>query len=213
MKPLIDPALEAYAQAHTTVSPSDPVHTRLEAETKASTRAPQMQVGDLIGRTLYLLARLTRARLAVEVGTFTGCSALHIAEGLEEGGRLITCDIDPEATAIARRYWAQVPYGNRIELQLGPAIETLTAIEGPVDLAFIDADKAGYIAYWEALVPRMRRGGIVCADNVLWSGRVLDPKEASDHALWRFNEHVHADPRVENLMLPVRDGLTVARVL
>lgn len=210
MLTLVPEDIERYARAHTMAVP--PLHDALRDDTQRSTELPQMQVGDLEGRLLYLLARLVNARLAVEIGTFTGCSALHIAEGLAEGGRLITCDIDAEATAIAQRYWAQVPWGDRIELRLGPALETLRTIDEPIDLAFIDADKTGYVDYWETLVPKMRPGGVIVADNVLWSGRVLAPANDSDWALVRFNEHVRTDARVEQVMLTVRDGITVARV-
>jgi caffeoyl-CoA O-methyltransferase len=157
-----------------------------------------------------LLARLTGARRAVEIGTFTGYSALSIAEGMAEGGHLTTCDIDPVNTAIAKRYFAEAAWGHRIELRLGPAMTTLPSIDGPLDLVFIDADKEGYVDYWEHLVPKVRPGGVLLADNVLWSGRVLDPATDSDRALVRFNQHVRADSRVDHVMLTVRDGLTLA---
>lgn len=208
MLTLVPELIESYAVAHST--PVSELYERLRQETLASTTAPQMQVGPLEGRLLMLLARLTAAKRAVEVGTFTGYSALSIAEGMAEGGRLITCDVDPVNTAIARRYFAEAAWGDRIELRLGPAIETLPAIDGPLDLVFIDADKEGYIDYWEHLVPKVRPGGVLLADNVLWSGRILDPSSDSDHALVRFNQHVRADPRVDHVMLTVRDGLTLA---
>ncbi|MCB9728524.1 MAG: class I SAM-dependent methyltransferase [Deltaproteobacteria bacterium] len=205
---LVPELVESYAVTHTTAVSA--IYERLREETLASTAAPQMQVGPLEGRLLMLLARLSGARRAVEVGTFTGYSALSIAEGMGEGGRLITCDIDPVNTAIARRYFDEAPWGDRIELRLGPASDTLRAIEGPLDLVFIDADKGGYIDYWEQLVPKVRSGGVLLADNVLWSGRVLDPSDDSDRALVRFNRHVQADTRVDHVMLTVRDGLTLA---
>ena len=208
---LVPDAIEAYAVAHT--SPPDPSHWKLEVETRAKTTLPQMQVGVLEGRLLRLLTQLTNARLAVEIGTFTGCSALHIAEGLAEGGKLITCDIDPVTTKIAQDYWQRAGLADRIELRLGPAIETLANIEGPIDLAFVDADKTGYIAYWEALVPKIRPGGLIVVDNVLWGGRVLNPEADSDHAIVAFNRHAAADDRVDQVMLTVRDGVMVARKL
>jgi caffeoyl-CoA O-methyltransferase len=136
-----------------------------------------------------------------------------MAEGLPEDGKLITCDIDPDSTTIARAFWARSPHGARIELRLGPALDTINGLDGPFDLVFIDADKGGYIDYWEAVVPIVRKDGVIVADNVLWSGRVLDPREPDDKALAAFNEHVAADGRVEQVMLPVRDGITVATVL
>ncbi len=208
MLSLVSDALTDYAIAHT--SAVAPIYERLREETWAEVELPQMQVGALEGRLLKLLARLTGARRAVEVGTFTGYSGLSIAEGMAEGGQLVTCDIDPVATAVAQRYFDEAPWGHRISLRLGPAADTISGLEGPLDLAFLDADKAGYIGYWEQLVPMLRPGGLIVADNVLWSGNVLDPKEPSDHAIVAFNQHVSRDPRVEHVLLTVRDGITVA---
>ena len=136
-----------------------------------------------------------------------------MAEGLPDDGTLTTCDVDSATTAIARKYWRQSPHGEKIELRLGPALETIRDIEGPLDLVFIDADKVSYIDYWEAVVPKMRRGGLIVADNVLWSGRVVSPDDANAKALAAFNDHVAADARVEQVMLPIRDGVTVATVV
>ncbi len=206
---LVPDDIERYAVAHSTSM--HPLYERLKAETLSSTDMPQMQVGPLEGRLLTLLTRLTGARLAVEVGTFTGYSALSIAQGLADGGRLITCDINPVTTAIAQRYWNEAPWGGRIELRLGDATETVAAIEGPIDLVFIDADKANYVTYWETLLPKVRPGGLLVVDNVLWSGAVLDPQTDSARAIASFNSHVLNDDRVEHVMLTVRDGITVAR--
>ncbi len=205
---LVPEAIEAYAVQHTSALPE--LYERLRRETLERTEWPQMQVGPMEGRLLKLLARLTGARLAVEIGTFTGYSALSIAEGLPEGGRLITCDVDPETSAIAQRYFDEAPWGHKIELRLGRALDTLEQVEGPVDLAFIDADKVSYVDYWEALVPLVRSGGLIVVDNVLWSGKVLDPQDDSTRAIARFNEHARADDRVELVMLTVRDGMTLA---
>ena len=212
MIPLVDETLARYATDHSAAE--DPLYAELRAETRADVPAPQMQVGRLEGRLLKLLAQLAGARLAVEIGTYTGYSALSIAEALPEDGRLITFDADPEATAVARRYFARAPWGDRIELRLGDARERLAEVEGPVDFAFIDADKTAYRHYWDVLVPRMRPGGVIAVDNVLWSGRALDPDEddADARAIAAFNAHVAADDRVEAVMLTVRDGITVARV-
>ncbi len=210
MIPIVDEAVEAYAAAH--CSEEAELYDRLREETYADTSAPQMQVGRIEGRLLKLLVQLCGARRAVEIGTFTGYSSLSIAEGLPEDGRLICLDVSEEWTAIARRYWAEAPWGDRIELRLGPAIESLKAIEAPIDFVFIDADKEGYVDYWEALLPKMRRGGLLVIDNVLWSGTVLDPQTESSRAIVAFNDHVAKDDRVEQVLLTVRDGITVARV-
>jgi len=206
---LVDDALEQYALDHT--SAAHPIYAALREETFAQMEMARMQVGHLEGSLLTLLARLTNARRAVEVGTFTGYSALAIAEGLADDGQLITCDRDPVATEVAKRYFAQAPWGQRIELRMGAALETLATLEGPFDLAFLDAAKEEYIDYWELLLPKLRPGGLIIADNVLWSGRVLSPESRSDKAIVRFNEHVRNDARVEAVMLTVRDGVTLAR--
>lgn len=212
MRPLVLDGLEDYARAHSSQPP--PIYEALRHAT-AATDAPQMQVGHLEGRLLKLLVALSGAKVAVEVGTFTGYSALCIAEGLADDGRCHTFDRDPVATAIAKHHWAQATWGGKIELHLGDAKETLAAFlasaQIPPGFAFIDADKAGYITYWEMLVAAMPIGGLIAVDNVLWSGRVLSPSAADDHHIVAFNRHVVADPRVELVMLTVRDGLTVAR--
>jgi caffeoyl-CoA O-methyltransferase len=207
---IVPPEIEDYAAAHT--EGLHPVYEALREVTYAKTSAPQMQVGHLEGRFLKLMAQLTGARRAVEIGTFTGYSGLCIAEGMADDGVLTTLDVDATTTAIAKAHWAQVPWGKKITSILGPAIESLGGIEGPIDLAFIDADKESYVAYWDALVPKMRKGGVIVADNVLWSGRVLAPQRESDHAIVAFNRRAASDPRVEKVMLTVRDGLLVARV-
>ena len=169
-----------------------------------------MQVGTLVGRFLMLISRIVGAKRAVEVGTFTGYSSLCIAEGMQPGGELITCDIDEVTTAMAQRYWDEAEWGSRISLRLGPALETLATVEGPLDLAFIDADKVNYSNYWEAIVPKMRQGGVIIVDNVLWSGEVLNPKEESAEAIHTLNERVVADTRVDHALLTLRDGLMFA---
>jgi len=203
--------LENYVDSHCT--PESALHEKLAADTRDNTKQPQMMVGNVEGLLLRTLVRATGAQRVLEIGTFTGYSALAMAEALPEDGTLITCDIDPKATAIARRYWEQSPHGAKIDLRLGPALETIEAVAGPLDMVFIDADKVSYIDYWEAVVPRVRKGGLIVADNVLWSGRVLDPDEPDAEALAAFNDHVAADGRVEQVMLLIRDGITVASVL
>jgi caffeoyl-CoA O-methyltransferase len=137
-----------------------------------------------------------------------------MASGLPEGGKLITCDVDPVATAVARRYFDDSPWGDRIEIRLGPATQTIASLAmagARFDLVFIDADKQGYVDYWDAVMPLLPAGGLILADNTLWSGKVLAPSEDSDRAIVRFNDHVKADPRVEHVLLSVRDGVMLAR--
>jgi caffeoyl-CoA O-methyltransferase len=210
-KHFLDPAIADYADRCT--SKGDPLYARLVEETEASTLVPAMQLGRLEGRLLTLLVRISGARRAIELGTFTGYSALSIAEGLPEEGRLTTCDIDERTTEIARRYFAEAPWGHKIELRLAPALETLAAMDGPFDFAFIDADKERYVEYWEALLPKMSPGSLLVVDNVLWSGAVLEPKTRGAKAVAAFNQHIGRDPRVETVLLTVRDGLTLARKL
>lgn len=209
MDNIVYAAVEDYAIEHT--AEVDGLYERLRQETYTQVDCPQMQVGRLEGRLLKLLTAMSGAKLAVEIGTFTGYSALSIAEGLPADGRLIACDVNEETGAIAKRYFDEAPWGSKIEQRFGPALETLAAIDEGIDLAFIDADKGNYIAYWEALVPKLSPGGVILADNVLWSARVLDPQAESDKALAAFNAHVVADSRMEQVMLTVRDGLTLAR--
>jgi caffeoyl-CoA O-methyltransferase len=164
---------------------------------------------------MSLLARLVDARFAVEVGTFTGYSSICLARGLAPGGRLLCCDVSEEWTAIAREHWVQAGVDDRIELVIGPAADTLRALpaDPPIDLAFIDADKGGYRTYWDEVVRRLRPGGLVLVDNVLWGGRVVDEADQSDDtvAIRALNDHVASDERVDAVLLPIADGLTIAR--
>ena len=203
-----------YAVAHGSW-PVDDVLADLQAETAALGRVAGMQVGPDEGQLLILLTRLVDARRAVEVGTFTGYSSLCIARGLAPGGSLLCCDVSEEWTALGRRAWERAGVADRIELRIAPAIETLRALpaDEPIDLAFIDADKPGYVGYWEELVPRVRPGGLLLADNVLWSGEIANPERTDENteALRAFNDRVAADDRVEAAVLPAFDGLTIAR--
>ncbi len=208
MSLIVPEAMEAYAQAHS--EPVAPLFEQLKEETYRTMSAPQMQVGRLEGDFLRLLVRLCQARRVLEIGMFTGYSALIMAEALPDDGELITCDIDPKAEQVARRYFAQSPHGKKIRVRMGPALETVKTLEGPFDFVFLDADKESYVAYYEAVLPLVRRGGLIVADNTLWSGRVLAPKEPSDHAIVAFNAHVAQDARVEKVLLTVRDGMTLA---
>ena len=206
--------LHAYLVAHN--PPPDPLVVELQGETLAALPAhARMQIAPEQAPFLTFLARLLGARQAVEIGTFTGLSSLSIARGLAPDGRLVCFDVSDEFTAIARRYWDRAGLADRIDLRLGPAAETLATLpdEPYLDLAFIDADKTGYPTYWEALVPRMRTGGVIVIDNVLQGGRVLSPDDPDAAAIVAFNDMVLADKRVESVMIPVADGLTLARRL
>jgi caffeoyl-CoA O-methyltransferase len=205
---IVEPTVEEYAEAHTT--PDGELFERLAEETRAKTSAPQMMVGRIEGQFLARLVRLSGARRILELGTFTGYSSISMASALPADGRIITCDIDPETMGIARRYMDESGYGDKIETRLGPALETIRTIEGPFDLVFIDADKPNYRAYYEAVLPLLAEDGVIIADNVLWSGRVLeDDGDESTRAIKEFNEHVRADSRVVSVMLTVRDGMTL----
>ena len=208
MIPLVSEAIQNYADAHS--SPEPELFQELAKETRATQKDPQMMVGHCEGLLLRVLVMLSSARRVLEIGTFTGYSALAMAMALPAEGELITCDVDSRSTTLAQKYWAKSPHGKKIRLELAPASDTIATLKGPIDFVFIDADKPNYIKYWEAVLPLVRQGGVIVADNVLWSGRVLDPKEDSDHAIVAFNAHVRKDDRVEHVMLPIRDGVTVA---
>jgi caffeoyl-CoA O-methyltransferase len=212
MLTLVPEEIEEYARRQTTPVPA--LLEELREVTYASMELPQMQVGVLEGRFLQLLVQLTGARRGVEIGMFTGYSALMMAAGLPEGGELITCDIDPEAEAIARRFFDRSPHGGKIHVRMGPALETLAGLEGPFDFAFVDADKASYARYFDALVPLLRSGGWIAADNTLWSGAVIEDAAEQDddtRALTDFSRHVAEDDRVEQVLLTIRDGITLIR--
>jgi caffeoyl-CoA O-methyltransferase len=203
-----------YVAAHSTPPPDDAL-VELRAETEPLGELAVMQVGSDQGSLLTALTRLAAASSAVEVGTFTGYSSICIARGLRPGGKLLCCDVSERYTAIARRAWERAGVADRIELRIAPALETLRALptEATIDVAFVDADKTNYVNYFEELLARLRPGGLILADNTLWSGRVADPPAADDAdnlvAIRRFNDHVAADDRVASYILPVADGLTL----
>jgi caffeoyl-CoA O-methyltransferase len=199
--------IESYAAAHTT--PAADIYQQLAEETRAATKSPQMQIGPVEGALLSMIVKLAKPLRALEIGTFTGYSALRIAESLPEDGRLTTCEIDPAHAAIARKYFDQTLAGRKIDLKLGPALTTVQNLHEPLDFVFIDADKANYSAYYDAVTPWLRLGGLIVADNVLWSGRVLDPKDEDSKAIAAFNERVRRDSRMRSVMLTVRDGISV----
>ncbi|HEU4341850.1 MAG TPA: class I SAM-dependent methyltransferase [Candidatus Binatia bacterium] len=200
--------IEEYAERHTRAL-SD-LHARLWKETHQKTDYPGMMVGPLEGALLRLLVRLTAAKRVLEIGMFTGYSALAMAEALPEDGQLITCDVNPETTEIARRYFDLSPHGCKIETKLGPARETLKALKGPFDLCFIDADKESYSDYYDRAVDLVRPGGLIVLDNMFRGGRVLNPRDQEARAVAVLNDRIRKDERVENVLLPVRDGVMLA---
>ena len=210
---LVSEAVEAYAAAHTT-PPPEHLHA-LADETRATLESPQMLTGEVEGRLLELLVFLARPRLVLEIGTYSGYSALSMAAALPGGARIVTCELDPERADFAERHVAAAGMTERIEVRRGPALETVRALEGPFDLVFVDADKTGYRDYYEAALPKLSPRGLIVVDNVLWSGRVAAPEADDDSdatlALRAFNDHVAADDRVVSVMLTVRDGVTLIR--
>ncbi len=212
---LLSPDMDAYLVAHG--RPLDDIESRLVAETEELGDRAGMQISPSQAALMGLLTALLGARDAVEIGTFTGLSALCVARALGSGGSLLCCDVSEEWTAVGRRYWQEAGVADRIQLVIGPAADTLAALptEPRWDLAFIDADKPGYPVYWDHVVRRMRPGGAILVDNTLWSGAVAEATktEESTVAMRRFNDMVAADDRVESVILPVADGLTLARRL
>jgi len=210
---LVSQAVEDYAAVHTT-----PAAAHLQAlahETRETLSSPVMLTGEVEGRLLETLVFLARPRLVLEVGTYSGYSALSMAPALPEGGRIITCELLDEHADVAERHIAMAGLADRIEVRRGPAAETIAALDGPFDVAFIDADKPGYLGYYEAILPKLSERGLIVVDNVLWSGRVTEPpsedEDESTRALRAFNDHVAADERVVQVMLTVRDGVTLVR--
>jgi caffeoyl-CoA O-methyltransferase len=210
---IVTTEINDYLLAHS--EPADDVLRELAEEThrELGGRAA-MQISHDEGELLTMLVRLTGARRAVEVGTFTGYSSICIARGLPDDGHLLCCDVSEEWTSIARRYWERAGVTDRIELRIAPALETLRALPSgrELDFAFIDADKTGYAAYFEEIVTRVRPGGLVVLDNMLRNGRVLDPQNDDDRAIDALNDALLADDRVDVVLLPVRDGVSLARV-
>jgi caffeoyl-CoA O-methyltransferase len=209
----LTPALYEYLVAH--APPLDPVLRDLRAETAALGPIARMQIAHEQGAFLTLLTRVIGARHAVEVGTFTGYSAISIARGLPFDGQLLCCDVDEESAAVARRYFRRAGLEDRITLRIAPALDTLRALPSapPIDLAFIDADKPAYRAYYDELLPRLRPNGLVIFDNVLWSGKVVDASDQTEAtmAIRALNDFLARDERVESVMLPIADGLTIVR--
>ena len=208
---IVPEEIEQYAEAHTT--PPSELLRRLAEETKATLERPQMLTGTIEGRLLEFLVFATQAERVLEIGTYSGYSAVSMAAALPEGGHIHTCEIDEQHAAVAQRYVDEAGYTDRITIHLGPALETIGRLEGGFDFAFIDADKENYRAYYEAVLPRLSERGLMAIDNTLWSGRVLEPEndDASTRALVELNDHIVADDRVVAVQLTVRDGVTLVR--
>ncbi|MCH8814190.1 MAG: class I SAM-dependent methyltransferase [Chloroflexi bacterium] len=210
MVTLVPEEIEEYAGGHTTPLPE--LLDELVAVTREKMGGLSMMLsGQVEGTFLQMLAASLGAKRILEIGMFTGFSAQMMAAALPENGELITCDVNPQAIEIAKSFFARSPHGHKITVREGPALETLKTLEPPFDLVFIDADKENYTNYYEASLPLLGPNGIIAVDNVLWSGNVLDPKDESGKAIVAFNDHVQADERVTNVLLTVRDGLTLIR--
>lgn len=208
----LSPELELYAGQHSTPEPA--YLAELAAETRRSIEMPQMLSGHVQGRFLSLLSKLVRPRLALEIGTFTGYSALCIAEGLAPGGTLHTIDMFTPVAAVADRYFRKAGMHERIQQHIAPAMDVIPRIEGRFDLVFIDADKSNYTRYLDLVMDRIAPGGLIIADNVLWSGKVLEKVDAQDgdtRGLAAYAARVNNDERLESVLLPLRDGLLVSR--
>ena len=208
---IVPDEINAYAEAHT--SAPDPLLAELAEETRSTMSAPQMLTGVVEGRFLEQLVFALQAKRVLELGTFTGYSSLSMAAGLPEGGHIDTCEVSEEHAEVARRHHAQSPYGDRITIHMGPALETIDRLGGEWDFVFIDADKENYSNYYEALVSRLKPTGLMAIDNTLWSGRVIDDEDDSlpTRAIRELNDRIAADDRVIAVQLTVRDGVTLVR--
>jgi caffeoyl-CoA O-methyltransferase len=213
MADLVPDDIERYVDEHTTPEPE--YLAALAAETRERLSAPAMLSGHVEGRLLETLVFTTGAKRVLEFGTFSGYSALSMAAGLPDGGKVVTLEVSPEHAEVAQRHFDASPYGDRIELRLGPALDSVADLEGEFDLVFIDADKIGYGAYYEAALERLADRGLIVVDNTLWSGRVVDEREPDPDettlAIKRFNDTVARDERVVSVILTVRDGVTLIR--
>ncbi len=202
---IVDPRILEYVGRFS--SPAEPLLAELADETQRTLPRSGMLTDPVAARLLELLVWIGRPQRVLEIGTYSGHSALAMAAALPPDGRIDTCELDPVHAEVAQRYFDRSPHGDRITLHLGPALETIERLEGEFDLVFLDANKDGYVDYYEAVLPRLAPRGLIVADNTLWDGRVLD----SDGPLPRFNEHVRSDPRVVRVILTVRDGMTLIR--
>jgi caffeoyl-CoA O-methyltransferase len=210
----ISQELEDYIEQHSEKEPA--LLAALNKETYQKILLPRMLSGHFQGRVLSMLSKLIRPVNILEIGTYTGYSALCLCEGMQEGGQLHTIDIKEELVDFQRKHFDKSPWGKQIVQHLGEAVEIIPTLELKFDLVFIDADKENYLNYFELILPKMNKGGIILSDNVLWSGKVLEPLQPNDLStkiIMEYNELLKNDPRVETVLLPIRDGLTVSRVL
>ena len=205
MLTLVSQEIEDYAVAHT--SPLPPLLDELTQFTYENMDVPQMLSGPIEGMLLQFLAWASGAKRVLDVGTFTGFSAQMMSAALPDDGVVVTCELDEKRAEVAQKYADRSPDGRKIDIRLGPALDTLRALQGPFDLVFIDAEKTEYVQYYERALEMLSPRGIIAIDNVLWGGRVLDPKDESDRAIAAFNEHVKSDTRVRHVLLPIRDGV------
>ncbi len=205
MLTLVPKDIEAYAVEHT--SPLPGYLDELIATTHEKTTGAGMLSGPVEGTLLQFLVWASGAKRVLKIGTFTGFSAQMMAAALPADGRLVTCDVNPDSTAIAQEYWDKSPHGHKIELRMGPALETMATLEGPFDLVFIDADKESYTEYLDRSLELLSPRGIIAIDNVLWSGRVLDPQDSVDRAIAALNDRITDDPDLVHALLPIRDGV------
>jgi caffeoyl-CoA O-methyltransferase len=210
----LSPELEHYAAVHSENEPE--LLAALNRETHLKILQPRMLSGHFQGRVLSLLSKLARPQNVLEIGTYTGYATLCLAEGLSENGVIDTIDIKEELYDFQRKYFDKSPWGEQIVQHLGSALDIIPKLDKKFDLVFIDADKENYINYYELILPKMSKGGIILSDNVLWSGKVLEPLKPNDQStkiLLEYNELLKNDPRVETVLLPIRDGLSVSRVI
>ncbi len=206
---IADETIEEYAREHTQAAPE--LLERLEDFTCEEMPESDMLTGRVEGRLLKLIVKISGAKNVLECGTFTGYSALSMAEALPEGGKVITCERDPERKAIAEEYFSKSPHGNKIEIRFGDALESLRKEDTPLDLIFLDADKERYPDYYEIAVAKLSSGGVIVIDNTLWEGEVLEPESKSAKAIAKMNDIIVKDKRVENVLLTVRDGIQLIR--
>lgn len=211
---LLDPEIQRYVEEHTQAE--SPILQQLNRETHAKVLMPRMLSGHLQGRVLSMFSRMIQPSYVLEIGTYTGYSAICLAEGLTQGGKVITLDINEELEPLVRRYFEEAGVSNRIDFRIGDALEIIPKLDQKMDLVFIDADKKNYADYFDLVIAKVRKGGYILADNVLWSGKVIQGVESVDkdtQAIQAFNDKVHNDQQVENVLFPIRDGLMVMRKL
>ena len=207
---LVNPVLQAYAEEQST--PESPALQQINRDTYANVLMPRMLSGHLQGRLLAMISQMIKPKLVLEIGTYTGYSAICLAEGLRPGGKVITIDKNEEIEGRIRSNFRSAGVAELIDLRIGSAQDIILTLEGPFDLVFIDADKERYSLYYDLVIDKLNSGGIILADNVLWSGKVLDAAPDKDtRAILDFNQKVNSDPRVENVLLPIRDGIMLAR--